>query len=83
MSLVFYNNTTANQFGFKKNLSTEMCTFLLKEVVNFYRKSNTSVFICVLDATKAFDRVNHSQSFTILISGQVVVFLVFRTTCVC
>ena len=68
--------TTANQFGFKKNLSTEMCIFLLKEVVNFYRESNTSVFLCFMDATKAFDRVNHSKLFTILIDRKVPTYLV-------
>ena len=30
---------------------------------NLYRKLNGSVFVCFLDASKAFDRVNHTKLF--------------------
>ena len=51
--------TTDNQFGFKPHHSTDMCIYTLKEVLHFYRSRGSPVFLCSLDASKAFDRVNH------------------------
>uniref|UniRef100_A0A8C6PLS6 Reverse transcriptase domain-containing protein n=1 Tax=Nothobranchius furzeri TaxID=105023 RepID=A0A8C6PLS6_NOTFU len=55
--------TTENQFGFKGKLSTDLCIYALKETVSKYMRQNTSVFMCFLDASKAFDRVNHQKLF--------------------
>ena len=54
-----YLETADNQFGYKKGLSTEMCIFTFKEIVEFYRSMSSNCYICFLDASKAFDRVNH------------------------
>lgn len=43
--------------------STDMCIYALKEVENTYRKKNSSMFLCFLDASKAFDRINHGKLF--------------------
>ena len=51
--------TTDNQFAYKKGHSTDMCVFILKEMIRFYRKHRTPVYVCFLDASKAFDCVNH------------------------
>ena len=59
--------TTANQFGFKRKLSTDMCIFSLKEIVEFYKMYNSPVYLCFLDASKAFDKLNHWHLFTKLI----------------
>ena len=37
--------TCPNQFGFKKGHSTEMCIYVLKEMIEFYKSCNTSVFV--------------------------------------
>jgi hypothetical protein len=47
--------TTDYQFGFKSGLSTDMCLFAFKEVINFYISQGSPVFVCFLDASKAFD----------------------------
>ena len=47
------------QFGFKANSSTTLCTALMKMVISRYRNSGS----CVLDASKAFDRVDHGLLF--------------------
>ena len=52
-------NTEDNQFGFKKLLGTDQCIFVLKELAASYREMNGNVFMGFLDASKAFDRVNH------------------------
>ena len=36
-----------------------MAIFALKQTVDFYRHQDTPVYMCFLDAKKAFDRVNH------------------------
>ena len=56
-------NTTDNQFGFKANHSTDACIYLLKEIINFYTTSGSSVFLCFVDVRKAFDRVNYNKLF--------------------
>ena len=53
--------TCANQFGFKKDHSTEMLIFLLKEIFRDYIANGSSMYVTMLDASKAFDRVNHSN----------------------
>ena len=52
--------TTDNQFGFKKKHSTDMCVYAFKQVIEYYKSNSSPVYICFLDASKAFDRVNHS-----------------------
>lgn len=55
--------TNPNQFGFKRNHSTDQCIYALKEVVNLYMSLKSCVYTCFLDASKAFDRVNHTILF--------------------
>ena len=52
-----------NQFGFKAKHSTDMAIFVLKDLINFYVNHNSPMFICYLDASKAFDRINHNVLF--------------------
>ena len=55
--------TCSNQFGFKTKHSTHMCIYAFKEAVLKYRSLNSNVYSCFLDASKAFDRVNHYVLF--------------------
>ena len=55
--------TSDNQFGFKNNGSTDMCVFTLKHVIDYYRNNGSPVYLCFLDASKAFDRVHHNLLF--------------------
>ena len=54
-----YLCTSANQFGFKKAHGTELCIYTLREYIELYRKRSTTVFVTFLDASKAFDRLDH------------------------
>ena len=60
--------TTDSQFGFKEKHSTDMCCFVLKEVIDFYISSSTPIYLCYMDASKAFDKVNHFHLFNKLIN---------------
>ncbi len=35
-----------------------MCIYLLKEAIIFYTKHRSPVYVCFLDASKAFDKLN-------------------------
>ena len=59
--------TSYLQFGFKKGLSTYLCTGLIKNVIARYNINDSKVYGCFLDASKAFDRVNHATLFTKLL----------------
>ena len=55
------------QFGFKPKHSTDLCIYTLTEVIEFYKSQSSSVYVCFMDASKAFDRVNHWTLFKTLI----------------
>ena len=58
-----YFVTSPLQFGFKPGSSSDLCTGLLKNVIHKYLNNDTHVFGCFLDASKAFDRVDHALLF--------------------
>lgn len=64
-------DTAHNQFGFKPSHGTEMCVFALKQVIEYYKTNNSPVYVCYLDASKAFDRINHWTLFAKLIDRKV------------
>ena len=51
--------TTPNQFGFKPKHGTELAVFTLKQVIDFYRSNSSTLYVCYLDLSKAFDRIDH------------------------
>ena len=51
--------TSPNLFGFKKGLSTDMCIFVLKQIIDHYRSLSSPLYLMFLDASKAFDKLNH------------------------
>ena len=51
--------TTDHQFGFKKKHSTDQCVLMLKQIIEYYNSLSSPVYVCFLDASKAFDRINH------------------------
>ena len=51
------------QFGFMKGCSTTQCSWVVTETVNYFTNRNTPVYCCLLDLTKAFDKVEFSALF--------------------
>ena len=55
---------------------TELCIHTLREYIELYRKRSTTVFVTLLDASKAFDRLNHRLLFKKMIKRKVPLFIV-------
>ena len=51
------------QFGYQREVSTTMCTWLAVETVSHFLRNGSEVYSCLMDMSKAFDRVQHSHLF--------------------
>ncbi len=51
-------NSCDLQIGFKQYVSTTHCTFATTEIISYYNSNRSNGYTVLLDATKAFDRVN-------------------------
>ena len=45
-------------FAYKPNHSTVQCVSTIKEVISYYNINKSPAYMCMLDASKAFDKVN-------------------------
>ena len=48
------------QFGFKRGSGCSSAIFVVQQVVQYYTQRGSNVYVCALDATKAFDYVDHT-----------------------
>ena len=55
-------------FAYKKSCSTIQCVSMVTEVINYYGNNGSSVYMYMLDAFKAFDRVHLLTLFKTLYS---------------
>ena len=53
-----------------------MCIFTVKYVIKYYNLYNSPVYSCFLDASKAYDRVNHWALFKKLLKRSISVIIV-------
>ena len=63
------------QFGFKAKHSTSLCTFVIDEVTQHYLNNGSNVYIMLLDASQAFDRVNYCKLFRLLLKKGLCTFI--------
>jgi hypothetical protein len=54
-----YFETSDHQFGFKKNLGCREAIFCVRNIVENFIANGSTVSVCALDLSKAFDRMNH------------------------
>ena len=50
-------NSCDLQFGFKYGHLINHCTYIVREVTDYYRNNGSNVFACTLDMQKAFYRI--------------------------
>ena len=56
------------QFGFKKNSGCASAIFVAQQVIQHFNKNGSTVYLSALDASKAFDRVDHNMLVNKLVS---------------
>ena len=55
-------STSNYQFGFKAKSSTVLCTTMVNETIQYYtEKGGRAVYLLLLDASKAFDKVSYEN----------------------
>ena len=67
--MTIYKNQLASsslQFGFKQQSSCSHALFTVRTVIEHYVKNGSTVNICALDISKAFDKVDHYALFQLL-----------------
>ena len=57
------------QFGFQQNSSTSLCSWVVYETIDNYIRNGSTVYGVLMDCSKAFDTVQHSQLFQKLINA--------------
>ena len=64
--------TSDYQFGFKSNSSTVLCSTMVNETIQYYiEKGGKRIYVLLLDATKAFDKVSYKVLVDILLKKNV------------
>ena len=66
-----YQNTLMSsdmQFAYKSQHSTALCSVVYFETLQYYKQNGSQVYSCLLDASKAFDRIHYGKLFNILIN---------------
>lgn len=63
--------TSNNQFGFKKQSGCGHAIYTLRCVVNNYVSSGSTVNMCAIDLTKAYDKMNHHGLFIKLMEKRI------------
>jgi len=59
------------QFGFKKTMGCRNAVFAVRNVINYFNERGSNVFMASLDASKAFDRVNHFKLYSSLMKRNI------------
>ena len=77
----FYIHLKCN-LDLNKIHSTVLCSLMYYEVVSNYLQNGSNVYSCLLDASKAFDRIHFGKLFAILIERNVpLCFIASYTGC--
>ena len=58
-----YFVTSDHQFGFKKKVSCRHAIFCVRNVIESFVNNGSTVNVCTIDLSKAFDRMNHHALF--------------------
>jgi len=59
-----YFTTFDNRFGFKKHIGCRHVIYNVRNVIEHYIDKGSTISMCSLDLSKAFDQMNHSALFS-------------------
>ena len=51
------------QFSYQPNCSTNMCTWMAVETIDYFVRNESELFTCAMDMSKSFDKVKHRLLF--------------------
>ena len=74
-------STSDYQLGFKSNHSTTSCSFVVQDVLDYYKTNHSDAFVMFLDASKASDKVHYCKLFQILFEKGLCPLVAFSVTC--
>ena len=63
------------QFGFQQKTSANMCAWLVVGTIDNFQRNGSEVYACVMDLSKAFDRIKHSAVYWKLLKGMPPVYV--------
>lgn len=66
-----YLNSSDRQFGFKTGVGCNHAIHTVRKVIDHFTSNNSTVNLCTLDLSKAFDRINHRALFCKLMDRNV------------
>jgi len=55
-----YFRRNANQFGFKRGIGCSQAVYTFRKIVTRFVDGGSTVYLCALDLSKAFDKVNNA-----------------------
>ena len=79
--LDLFLTTSNSQFGFKKGHCCSHAIYSVRKTVDYFNALNSTVNLCTIDISKAFDKVNHIKLFTKLMERNVSVNVILILVC--
>ena len=67
--------SNSNQFGFKKGSGCDHAIYSVKKVVEHYVAGCSTVNVCLLDLSKAFDKIDRSALYLKLMDRSIPVLI--------
>ena len=58
--------TSDLQFGYKSESSTILCSTMVIETIQYFTACHSPIYVLYMDASKAFDRLYHTELFRLL-----------------
>ena len=65
-----------NQFGFKQSIGCSHAVYCLRSVCDYFLNNSSSMFVCSLDVSKAFDKISHFALYSKLMNRHVPVNII-------
>ena len=66
--------SSGKQFAYKSQHSTALCRVVYLETVQYKRQNGSQIYTCLLNASKASDRIHYGKLFNILKSKKIASF---------
>ena len=76
-----YLTTCNSQFGFKKGISCSHVVYSLRKTVEYFNNLDSTVNVCALDISKAFDTENHVKLFNKMMDKNVPLCCILLLKC--